>query len=138
MLRRKSNSTTKLEAFFETLLNDVRPLGVSGSKGAAEKAFNGNLFGMESKQDSNNDKKVSFYVFLQICKPCFSPYTSNDEHLRFSSIICFQRLLSYFYFFLKARNKLTQIYIKFLVKQAEYLVSRCTNLMVRNKLVQPN
>ena len=61
-----------------------------------------------------------FWVFLQICKPCFNSQTVNDIYIHFSSIIQLLQFLSHILFFLEARNKLIRFYTKFLVKRSNF------------------
>ena len=67
----QQKSTVKLPAFFQRFQTEERVLRVNESKITDENIFNGGYFETESKDESNNDEKIWFWVFLQICDPCF-------------------------------------------------------------------
>ena len=43
------------------------------SKITSENTFNGDHFEIEGNHESSKDEKTLFWVFLQICDPCFNP-----------------------------------------------------------------
>ena len=65
--------TVKLPAFFWSFQTEERVLRVNKSKITGENAFNGGLFEVEDNHESSKDEKIWFYIFFQICYPCFHP-----------------------------------------------------------------
>ena len=69
----QQTSTVKLTAFFEKFQTEEHVLRVNKTKSSDENTLNGNHFGTEDNHESSNNEKTLFWVFLQICKPCFNP-----------------------------------------------------------------
>ena len=103
----------KLSAFFLRFQTEERVLRVNKSKITGENTFNGNDFEIEGNHESSKDEKTLFWVFLQICYPCFNTYTAKYIYLRFSRIVWFLQFLSHFLLVLEAGSKLTLFYTKF-------------------------
>ena len=86
---------------------------INKSKITGENTFNGDDFEIEGSHESSKDEKTLFWVFLQICYPCFNPQTAKYVYLCFSSIVWFLQFLSHFLWVLEARSKLTPLCTKF-------------------------
>ena len=71
----QETSTVNLLAFFLRLKTEKCALGVNKSEITGENPFNGDLVEIEGSHESSKDEKTRFYVFLQICYPCFNPQT---------------------------------------------------------------
>ena len=65
--------TAKLLAFCQRFQTKECILRVNKSKSTGENAFNGDHLGTEGNHEPNNDKKNLFWIFFQICDPCFNP-----------------------------------------------------------------
>ena len=76
----------KLPAFFWRFQTEEHVLRVK-SKITGENTFNGDDFEIEGSHESSKDEKTLFWVFLQICDQCFSPYTAKYVYLHFSSLV---------------------------------------------------
>ena len=67
-----SACTAKLPAFFQRIQTEERVLRVNKNKSTGENALNGDHLGTEGNHESSNNKRNLFWVFLQICDPCFN------------------------------------------------------------------
>ena len=47
------------------------------------------ILGLEGNHVFSNNRKILFWVFLQVCNPSFHLHTKEYEYLRFSSILWF-------------------------------------------------
>ena len=72
-MSKKSQIFDRLPAFFERFQTEERVLRINKTKSSDENALNGNHFGTQGNHESSNDEKALFWVFLQICDPCFNP-----------------------------------------------------------------
>ena len=62
----QETSTSELAVFFQKFQKTVHALRVNETKVTARNAFIGNLFALESKKKSKNDKRTFFGDFLLI------------------------------------------------------------------------
>ena len=69
----QQTSTVKLPAIFWKFQTEERVLRVSKSKVTGENTFTGDEFKIEGNHESSEARKALFWVFLQICNPCFNP-----------------------------------------------------------------
>ena len=68
----KQTSSVKLAAFLLSFPTKESVLRVSKSEITGKNAFNGDLVEIEDNHESSKEVKTLFYVFLQICYPCFN------------------------------------------------------------------
>ena len=69
----QQTNTVKLLVYFLRFQTGERVLRVNKSKITGENTFNGDHFEIEGNHESSKDEKTLFWVFLQICDPCFNP-----------------------------------------------------------------
>ena len=69
----QQTSAAKLPAFFQRFQTKEHVLSINKTKSSGENAFHGYHFETEGNHESSNDKKTLFWIFLQICDPCFNP-----------------------------------------------------------------
>ena len=66
-------NTVKLTAFSWKFQTKGRFLWVNKSKITVKNTFNEDNLAIAGNHEANKDKKSLFWVFLQICCPCFTP-----------------------------------------------------------------
>ena len=67
----------KLPAFLLSFHTEKHVLRVKKSEISSENDFNGDVFEFEDNHESSKLEKSSFYVFFEICYPCFNPWTAK-------------------------------------------------------------
>ena len=69
----QETSTVKLASFFLSFQTKDAIGRVNKSGITSENVLNGYHFEIEDNHELSKDEKTSFYVFFQICYPCFNP-----------------------------------------------------------------
>ena len=69
----QQTSTEKFTVFFKRNQTQVRAVNINETKITTGKCFSSDRFGFRDNHELNNDKRILFWVFLQIHEPCFNP-----------------------------------------------------------------
>ena len=80
--------------------------------------------------------KIKFFKFSK--NERVNPQTVNATCIRFSGLFQFQSFFGHFLSLLEHKTKFIKFWTKFRIKQVQFLPSRCTSLLLRNKPVQRN